>query len=151
MKIKLKDLYCSVIKLDKNGNSYVDNKVKIEDSPWVDFLINKSTKKLYESFYATQKHPEHLNNYWYPIEKFNILVENIRKYGYRNEFCNNKQIQDNLNGDNWPGGKGPIKINGNKIGDGHHRCCILYYLYGGNYEIKINNYLVENIEPIKNK
>ena len=72
----------------------------------------------------------------------------MRKYGYRNEYCNNKKIQDKLNGENWPGGKGPIKIGGNQIGDGHHRCCILYYLYGGDYEIEVNNYLVKNIDPI---
>ena len=32
--IKLKNIKCSVIKLDKNNKVYVDNRVKIEDSPW---------------------------------------------------------------------------------------------------------------------
>ena len=148
MRIKLKDLYCSVIKLDNNGTAYVDERVKLGDSPWVDYLNTGSTVKLYESFRAVQKHDDHLNDYWYPLEKFNILVENIKKYGYKNEICNNKNVQDKLNGENWPGGKGPIKIGGNKIGDGHHRCCILYHLYGGDYEIEVNNYLIKNIEPI---
>ena len=148
MKIKLEDLYCSIIKLDNNGEAYVDTKVKLGDSPWVDYLKDGSTERLYESFRATQKHREHPDDYWYPIEKFDLLLENMRKYGYRNEYCNNKKIQDKLNGENWPGGKGPIKIGGNQIGDGHHRCCILYYLYGGDYEIEVNNYLVKNIDPI---
>jgi hypothetical protein len=149
MKLKLKELYCSVIKLNNEGKAYVDIRVKLCDSPWVDYLNTGSTDKLYESFRATQKHPDHPDNYWYPIEKFGLLVENIKKYGYKNSFCNNKEIQDKLNGDNWPGGKGPIKIGGGgKIGDGHHRCCILYYLYGGDYEIEITNCLVKDIPPI---
>tara|TARA_Y100000389_G_scaffold191835_1_gene218598 strand:+ start:1531 stop:1980 length:450 start_codon:yes stop_codon:yes gene_type:complete len=149
MKLKLKDLYCSIIKLNDKGVAYVDHNVKIEDSPWMDYLKNNSTEKLYESFKATQKHPDHKDDYWYPIEKFDLLVENMRKFGYKNELCNNKEIQDKLNGENWPGGKGPIKIGANgKIGDGHHRCCILYYLHGEDYEIEVENYLVKNISPI---
>lgn len=148
MKLKLKDLYCSVIKLDNDNNSYVDNKVKLGDSPWVEYLINKSTNKLYKSFYATQKHPDHPDDYWYPIEKFDLLLKNIKKYGYKNEICNNKEVQDKLNGEHWPGGKGPIKIYGNNISDGHHRCCILYYIYGPDYELDIDsNHLIKNIKP----
>ena len=42
-----------------------------------------------------------------------------------------KEFQKTFNGINWQGGKGTIKISGNgKIGDGHHRCAILYFLYG---------------------
>ena len=81
MKLKLKELYCSVIKLDQYERAYVDDKVKLGDSPWIDYLHNGSTVKLYESFIATQKHPHHPDDYWYPIEKFNVLVENIKKYG----------------------------------------------------------------------
>ena len=84
MKLKLKNLYCSIIKLNDKGFAYVDHNVKIEDSPWIDYLKNNSTEKLYESFKATQKHPDHKDDYWYPIEKFDLLVENMIKYGYKN-------------------------------------------------------------------
>lgn len=149
---KLKNLRCSVIKLNKDGIAYVDHNVKLEDSPWVDYLINKSTTKLFDSFKATQKHPDHPDDYWYPLEKFDRLVENIKKKGYINEFCNNSNIQNSWNGKDWPGGKGPIKIGPNgKIGDGHHRCCILYYFYGPEYEIQLKNFLIHNIPPKQNE
>ena len=150
--MKLKHLLCSVIKLDQYNKAYVDDKVKLGDSPCVDYLNSGSTVKLYESFIATQKHPDHPDDYWYPIEKLNVLVENIKKYGYQNEICNNKLVQDELNGENWPGGKGPIIIGNNgKIGDGHHRCCILYHIYGGDYEIEINNFMVKKYFTLKKK
>ena len=147
----LKDLKCSVIKFQNKEDNivYVDEHVKIENSPWVIYLKTKNTEPLYESFYATQQHPDHDNNYWYNIENFDKLVESIKKYGYKNEFCNNSEFQKTFNGINWQGGKGTIKISGNgKIGDGHHRCAILYFLYGPNYEIKLKtNFEIENIDP----
>lgn len=147
----LKDLKCSIIKFKNKEKNivYVDQNVKIENSPWVIYLKTKNTEPLYESFYATQQHPDHDNNYWYNIENFDKLVESIKKYGYKNEFCNNLEFQKKLNGENWQGGKGTIKIGHNgKIGDGHHRCAILYFLYGPNYEIKLkNNFEIENIDP----
>ena len=151
MIIKLKDLTCSVIKFkdDKKG-VYVDSNVKIEESPWVPYLKNKNTDKLYESFYATQNHPDHPNDYWYDINKFDKLVDSIKKNGYKNDYCNNPLFQDKFN-NNWQGGKGTINISHNRqIYDGHHRCAILYYLYGPDFEIEINNGLVYNlyIEPL---
>jgi len=148
----LKNLYCSVIKFsDKEKKTvFVDENVKLEDSPWVIYLKNNNTEPLYESFYATQNHPAHDNNYWYNIENFDKLVESIKKHGYQNEFCNNKEFQTSFNGSNWQGGKGRIKIGPNgKIGDGHHRCAILYFLYGPDFEIKpIGNCEIENIKPL---
>ena len=93
MKLKLKELYCSVIKLNNEGKAYVDIRVKLGDSPWVDYLNTGSTDKLYESFRATQKHPDHPDNYWYPIEKFGLLVENDNDqelYLAMNHALNNK-------------------------------------------------------------
>jgi hypothetical protein len=150
MLIKLKELTCSVIKLDTNKKVYVDNKVKIEDSPWIIYLNEKNTKPLYDSFYATRKHPQHPNDYWYDISNFDRLVESIRIYGYKNEFCNNPSFQNSFNSSEWPGGKGPIKVSKTKqIGDGHHRCAILYYLYGPDYEIKLlNNRIIQDVPPV---
>ena len=148
----LKNLTCSVIKFtDRQKKTvFVDHNVKIEDSPWVIYLKTKNTEPLYESFYATQKHPDHDNNYWYNIENFDKLFESIKNLGYKNEYCNNEEFQTSFNGSNWQGGKGTIKIGSNgKIGDGHHRCAILYFLYGPDYEIKLcGNYEIENIKPL---
>ena len=41
--VKLKDLLCSVIKLDGNGNAYADHFVKLGDSPWIPYLKDKNT------------------------------------------------------------------------------------------------------------
>ena len=150
--IKLKNIKCSVIKLDKNNKVYVDNRVKIEDSPWVVYLKHNDTKLLFDSFYATRKHPKHDDNYWYDLENFDKLVNSIKINGYKNELCNNSNFQDDFNGKTWQGGLGPIKISkyGN-ISDGHHRCAILYYLYGPEFEIEItNNYTIKNIPPLPN-
>ena len=142
---KLKNLKCSVIKFDSNNNSYVDHNVKLEDSPWIPYLENKNTDKLFESFKATQNHPDHLDNYWYPLEKFDKLVESIKKYGYKSEFCNNMKFQNTFNGNDWPGGKGIVKIGDGKIGDGHHRCAILYYLCGPEKEVVVINNILQNV------
>ena len=47
MLIKLKEFTCSLIKLDTNKKVYVDNKVKIEDSPWIIYLNEKNTLSVY--------------------------------------------------------------------------------------------------------
>ena len=146
--VKLKDLLCSVIKLDGNGNAYADHFVKLGDSPWIPYLKDKNTEKLYQSFEATRKHPDHPDDYHYPLYTFDKLVDSIRKNGYKNEFCNNENFQNDFNGKNWPGGKGAVKIGGNKIGDGHHRCAILYHIYGPDYEVNVVNNILQNIEPI---
>ena len=153
MYIKLKNLTCSVIKLNENKNAYVDSNVKIEDSPWVIYLQENNKKPLYDSFYATRKHPDHKDDYWYDIKNFDKLVESIKVNGYRNNFCNNPNFQDKFNGKDWQGGKGPIKLSEQgKIGDGHHRCAILYYIYGPEYEIKLlNNWLIDDIPPLFKK
>ena len=150
MYLKLKQLTCSVIKMDKNNTAYVDANVKLNESPWYIYLKYKNVEPLYESFYATRKHPDHKNDYWYDISNFDKLVESIKINGYKNELCNNKTFQDKFNGNKWQGGKGPIKVSTcGKVGDGHHRCVILYYLYGPEYDIKLlDNYLIDNIPPI---
>lgn len=151
MIIKLKELKCSVIKFkDDKKNVYVDSNVKIEESPWVIYLKEKNIKPLYDSFYATRKHPEHPNDYWYDITKFDKLVESIKIHGYKNELCNNPSFQNKFNGSNWQGGIGPIKVSKTgQIGDGHHRCAILYYLYGSEYEIKLlDNWKIDNIPSL---
>lgn len=148
MRLKLKDLKCSIHKLDKNNKFFIDI-VSIKDSPWVIYLTLKDTEPLYNSFKATQTHPNFPNDYWYDIKDFDKLVESIKKYGYKKEFCNNEKFQNKFNGDNWKGGKGTIKISRNgHIGDGHHRCAILYYLYGPEYEVNIDENILQSIEPI---
>ena len=148
MKFKLKDLKCYVHKLDKKNKFFIDT-VSIKDSPWVIYLTLKDTKPVYDSFKATQTQPDFPNDYWYDIKDFDKLVESIKKYGYKKEFCNNEKFQNEFNGDNWTGGKGVIKISRNKhIGDGHHRCAILYYLYGPEYEINLDGNVLQDIEPI---
>ena len=150
MFLKLKDLTCSVIKLDTNDQAYDDHTVKLEDSPWVIYLQDNNTVPLYNSFYATRKHPYHKDDYWYDVTKFDTLVESIKKLGYKNSLCNNKVFQDNFNGNDWQGGRGAIKMSfSGKIGDGHHRCAVLYYLYGPEYEINIlPNCLIDDIPPL---
>ena len=146
-KHKLKNLTCSVIKI-KNNISYADHNVKLEDSPWIPYLIDRNTGKLFESFRATQTHPEHKADYWYPLENFDKLFQSIKQYGYRQELCNSN-FQKKFNGNDWPGGKGVVKIGANgKIGDGHHRCAILYYIYGPNKEVNTINNILQNVEPI---
>ena len=150
LKIKLKNITCSVIKLDSNNKAYPEYNIKIENSPWVIYLEKNETKKLYDSFYATRKHPKFSNDYWYDLEKFNLLLESIKNHGYKNNFCNNIDFQKNFNGNNWQGGKGPIKISKKgSITDGHHRCAILYYLYGANFTIEIkNDNTIKDIPPL---
>tara|TARA_Y100000389_G_scaffold162758_1_gene165661 strand:+ start:3515 stop:3982 length:468 start_codon:yes stop_codon:yes gene_type:complete len=150
--MKLNELLCSVIKFsNKEKKEVFIDIINIKNSPWVVYLETKNTEPLYESFYATQNHPDHPNNYWYDITNFDKLVESIKKYGYRNELCNNEIFQKTFNGNNWHGGKGPIKIGcttNTHINDGHHRCAILYFLYGPEFEIKVcNNGFIENIPP----
>lgn len=144
--MKLKSLTCSVIKFkDDKKNVYTDSNVKIDDSPWIPYLKNKNTDKLYESFRATQNHPDHPNDYWYDVEKFDKLVESIQNNGYKNDYCNNPLFQNNFN-NKWRGGKGKINIsNKGEIGDGHHRCAILYHLYGPDFEIEVNNGIMSNL------
>jgi len=146
--MKLKNVKCSIHKLDNNNKFYVDV-VNIGCSPWVIYLQTKNTKPLYDSFKATQTQPSWPDDYWYDIKDFDKLVESIKKYGYKKEFCNNKKFQNNFNGKNWKGGKGVVKMhtNGN-IQDGHHRCAILYFLYGPEYEITIKNNILQNIPPL---
>ena len=144
--MKLKNLKCSIHKLDRFNNFYIDI-VNIRDSPWVVYLRDNDTKPLYDSFKATQTHPDWPNDYWYNIENFDRLVESIKKYGYKNEFCNNDIFQNKFNGKNWQGGRGPIKIYNNNISDGHHRCAILYFLYGPEYDIEIKNHILQDIKP----
>ena len=98
--MKLKNLKCSIHKLDKFNKFYIDI-VNIEESPWVIYLRDNDTKPLYDSFKATQTHPKWPNDYWYNIENFDKLVESIKKYGYKNEFCNNDKFQNKFNGKNW--------------------------------------------------
>ena len=76
-------LFEAEVKQAYQGEAVLRNAVRMRTN------VNGSTVKLYESFIATQKHPDHPDDYWYPIEKFNVLVENIKKYGYQNEICNN--------------------------------------------------------------
>ena len=148
---KLKSLTCSVIKFKgaDREESYVDSNVPIENSPWVTYLRDNDTGPLYESFYATQKHPDHKDDYWYDVKNFDRLVESIKHFGYKNELCNNPKFQDRFNGKSWQGGKGTIKIGNGRIGDGHHRCAILYRLYGPDYIIHVNNCIVSNVPPCK--
>lgn len=150
MNIRLKDLKCSVWKLDSTGNPYVD-KVKIEDSPWVEYLRNKNTKPLYDSFYATRKSNEHPDDYWYPVEKFDNLYESIKENGYKNSFCNNPNSEFLKENKDWPGGKGTIKLGyDGSIGDGHHRCAILFLIYGPEKIINVRNGIPSDIEPLEN-
>jgi len=152
MKIKLSDITCSVIKFKEDKKEvYVDNNVQLKDSPWFIYLTTKNTDSLYESFYATRKHNDHKNDYWYNIKNFDKLFLSIKLFGYRKKLCNNSQFQNRFNGNKWQGGKGPIKIDKNgKICDGHHRCVILYYLFGPNYIINIDKFkFVNDIRPIK--
>ena len=93
--VKLKDLLCSVIKLDGNGNAYADHFVKLGDSPWIPYLEDKNTEKLFQSFKATRRHPDHPDDYHYPLDTFDKLVDSIRRHGYKNEFCNNEVISRN--------------------------------------------------------
>tara|TARA_B100001142_G_scaffold236619_1_gene235102 strand:+ start:4007 stop:4450 length:444 start_codon:yes stop_codon:yes gene_type:complete len=146
--MKLQNVKCSIHKLDSNNKFFVDI-VNIKDSPWVTYLEKKNTEPLYNSFKATQSHPDWPNDYWYDIKDFDKLVESIKKYGYVKELCNNETFQNNFNGKNWKGGKGPVKImpDGN-IYDGHHRCAIFYFLYGPEYELNIKNTILQNIPPI---
>ena len=47
---------------------------------------NKNTEPLYESFYATQQHPEHDNNYWYNIENFDKLLKVLKNMVIKMNF-----------------------------------------------------------------
>lgn len=148
--MKLKDLKCSVHKLDSNGKFYIDI-VNIQNSPWIPYLKNKNTKHILDSFKATRANKDHPNDYSYPFDKFDKLVSSIKKHGYRNDFCNNPTFQDKFNGTNWPGGKKQIFINPNcEICDGHHRCAILYHIYGPEFSINVINGKIQNIPPLNN-
>lgn len=152
MKLKLKNLVCAVFKFKPGSTeeSYPDFNVNIADSPWVPYIKNKDTGPLYESFHATRKHPDHPDDYWYNVEKFDKLVESIRTRGYVNKLCNNPSFQDEFNGSDWQGGKGTIKVSpyGN-VADGHHRCAILYCLYGPEYEITLTSGgEIEDVPPL---
>ena len=113
------------------------------------YLFNeKNTKLLYDSFMLQENIRS--SNIKHDLTKFDKLVESIKFNGYKNEYCNNPSFQNKFNGSDWQGGKGPIKISKNgQIGDGHHRCAILYYLYGSEYEIKLlDNWRIDNIPPL---
>lgn len=147
MKIKLKELKISMCRYSNTRGSY-EEKINILESPWYIYLKNGNKDKLYENFEEIRKHPEHPNNYHYPIENFDKLYNNIKLLGYKKNFCNSNE-QKIFNGDDWKGGKNIVKIgNDNFVWDGHHRCVILCFIYGDDFIINVNNYELDDIEPL---
>ena len=65
--------------------------------------------------------------------KFDIVISSCKK----DQFVLQKAIES-------------IKVSKTGwIGDGHHRCAILYYLYGPEYEIKLlGNWKIDNVLPL---
>lgn len=144
MKLKLKNLRCSMCRYSKEKGSY-EEQINLSKSPWYIYLQTKDTNELLKNFKEISKHPCHPNNYHYPIEDFDRLYENIKKKGYIKSFSDSKD-QHTFNGKDWIGGKGPIRVgNDGHIWDGHHRCAILLYIYGDEYIIDINDNYVEDI------
>ena len=150
---KLENLYCTVHKLDVNNNFYEDINVKISDSPWIYYLNTNDESKIIESFKATQKNINYSNNYSYDIKQFNKLYKFIKLFEYNNIFNKNKIVKDIFQNKDWSGGNGPVKIwkdkkNIFRIGDGHHRCAILYYLYGPNKIIYIKDCILQDVDKL---
>ena len=146
VKFKLKNLKISMCRYNNNTKESYTEKIYIKDSPWYIYLKTGSTKLIEENFIEVRKHKDHPNNYFYPISDFDKLVKSIKEKGYNKELCNNSSFQNQFNGNNWKGGKGPIKIgNDGFVWDGHHRCVALLYLLGENHTIIITNNYLDNI------
>lgn len=144
--MKLGDLKISMCRYNYNTNETYLEKINITKSPWYIYLKTKNTEQIEQNFKEIQKHKDHPNNYSYPISDFNKLVQSIKEKGYNKNLCNNICFQNEFNGKEWKGGKGPIKIgNDGFVWDGHHRCVILLFFLGENYNITITNNFLENI------
>ena len=145
MIIKLGDLVISMCRYNNNQGAY-EEKINIKHSPWYEYLKTGNKNLILKNFEEVRKHEWTPNDYHYPIEDFDKLLNNIKNNGYLKELCNNESFQKEFNGDNWKGGKGPVKIgNDGFVWDGHHRCVILLYLLGDSYEINITNNYLDNI------
>ena len=146
--MKLGDLLISMCRYDNIKGQY-EEKINIKKSPWYIYLLNGNTDLIFKNFEEIRKHSLHPNDYSYPIEDFDKLVLSIKEKGYQLNLCNNPNFQNNFNGSNWKGGKGPVKIgDDNFVWDGHHRCVILLFLYGENYEIKVKNNVLQSIDKL---
>ena len=144
--MKLKDLK-TYIHWVNNKNKCVWDVVNIKDGPWVKYLETGDSELIHNTLKARQGRTEP-NDYWYPIEDFNKLVESIKIHGFQNKFITDKKHQNAFNKNNWPGGKAPVQVSPNGlIRNGHHRCAILYYLYGPEYDIQIKNNILQNMPP----
>ena len=144
MKIKLKDLKCSMCRFNNEKGSY-EERINLNKSPWYIYLLTQNTDELLKNFEEIRKHPSHPKDYYYPITDFDRLYTNIKEKGYLTSFTNSKE-QRKFNNENWKGGKGPVKIgNDGFIWDGHHRCAILLYIYGPEYEVNIVDNILEDI------
>lgn len=149
LKIALNNLKIAMCRYNDNTRASYTEQINIKDSPWYIYLTTGNTNLIEKNFEEIRKHKDHPNDYSYPIGDFNKIVDSILKNGYKKELCNNTKFQNNFNGENWKGGKGPVKIgNDGFVWDGHHRCVALLYLLGPDYEITIKNNYLENIENI---
>ena len=136
-RIKLKELKTNIHRLDNSNKCIIDVK-NIKNSPWVIYLETGDTELIYKDLNAKKGK--------YTLENFNKLVESIKKHGFTNKFINNKKLRDEFNGDNWPGGTSPVTIlPNNLINNGNHRCAILYFLYGPEYEITLKNNVLQDV------
>ena len=72
MKLKLKNLRCSMKRYSKEKGSY-EEQINLSKSPWYIYLQTKDTNELLKNFKEISKHPCHPNNYHYPIEDFEDL------------------------------------------------------------------------------
>ena len=117
VKKRLGDLSVVVIRPDPATEKKVRSQVMpITDSPAYRYLVNddKGDFLKYHHEIVRKKRP----GYKYPVSRFKELVHDIKTSGYRNE-------------------EPYIKVKGNTISDGQHRACILYFLYGPDFEVDV--------------
>lgn len=147
--ILIGDLKISMCRYNYSTGQSYEEKINIKESPWYIYLKTGKTELIEKNFKEVRQHKDHPNNYSYPISDFDKIVKSILKNGYKINLCNNPSFQYKFNGNDWKGGKGPIKIgNDGFVWDGHHRCVALLYLLGPKYQITINNNLLDDIENI---
>ena len=162
-KCKLKDLKISTHKVNINKNFNKLNiccknayrGVNINECAWLYYLNNNDDSKIKELISLYQKCDKYPDNYSYDLSHFNKLLNSMIIFGYNNIFEKSNKFRIKFQDDNWPGGNGPVKIyrdeDGNfHIGDGHHRCSILYYLFGPEKYIYIKDQTLINLDKPSN-
>ena len=148
-KIILGDLKISMCRYNDDTGESFEEKINIKKSPWYIYLTTKSTQLIEQNFEEIRKHKDHPNNYSYPISDFNKVVKSIKDKGYQKKLCNNPSFQNDFNGKQWKGGKGPINVGSDGfVWDGHHRCVALLYFLGDTYKLTTINNELEPIDPI---